>query len=190
MCPISIVNGPIHNDIRLPECFIACYRRLDSRVRREGKEREKKKKKKRGKEGETRERQWELLSKGHSAHFVPSLSSLPHPLVFFVFCFLFFSAHFSMSCPHDLNACNRLNASVFCFLCFLKPYFLISIVINPLKLNRKVTKSISLITARTQGSDWVQVCLNMPLRFNHHLFEIEFMTAPLAFPLTFEGWGN
>ena len=117
----------------------------------------------------------------------PRSHPYPTPSFFFVFCFLFFSAHFSLSCPHDLNACNRLNASVFCFLCFLKPYFLISIVINPLKLNRKVTKSISLITARTQGSDWVQVCLNMPLRFNHHLFEIEFMTAPLAFPLTFEG---
>ena len=42
MLPISVVNGPIHNDIRLPECLIAGYRRLDSRVRRERKEREKK----------------------------------------------------------------------------------------------------------------------------------------------------
>ena len=42
MWPISVVNGPIRNDIRLPECFIGCYRRLVSIVRREGKEREKK----------------------------------------------------------------------------------------------------------------------------------------------------
>ena len=121
MWPISIVNGPIRNDIRLPECFIACYRRLDSRVRREEKEREKKNNE------EKRER------RGHSSEICfqkvirPILFPRSHPYPtpsFFLFCFvLFFSAHLSLSCPHDLNACNRLNASVFCFHCFFKTSF-------------------------------------------------------------------
>ena len=124
MLPISFVNGPIHNDIRLPECFIACYRRLDSRVRREGKEREKKNNE------EKRERRGNACEICFQKVIWPILFPRSHPypthsfFVFLLFCF-FFSAHFSLSCPHDLNAYNRLNASVFCFLCFLKPYFLI-----------------------------------------------------------------
>ena len=123
MLPISIVNGPIHNDIRLPECFIACYRRLDSRVRREGKEREKinneEKSERRGNANEI------CFQKVIRPILFPRSHPYPTPSFFFFLFFDFFSAHFSLSCPHDLNACNRLNASVFCFLCFLKPYFLI-----------------------------------------------------------------
>ena len=118
MWPISVVNGPIHNDIRLPECFIACYRRLDSRVRREGKEREKKITRKRGKDEGTPVR---FAFKRSFSPFC-SLALTPSPPTRFLFFFVF-SAHFSLSCPLDLNACNRPNASVFCFLCFLKPYF-------------------------------------------------------------------
>ena len=122
MLPISFVNGPIHNDIRLPECFIGCYRRLDGRVRREGKEREKKKNE------EKRERRGKTCEICFQKVIWPILFPRSHPYPthsFSFFLFFFFSAHFSLSCPHDLNACNRLNASVFCFLCFLKPYFLI-----------------------------------------------------------------
>ena len=121
MWPISVVNGPIHNDIRLPECFIGCYRRLVSIVRREGKEREKKITRKRGKDEGTPVR----FSLKRSFGPFCSLALTPTPPTRFCFFCFYFSAHFSLSCPHNLNACNRLNASVFCFLCFLKPYFLI-----------------------------------------------------------------
>ena len=123
MLPISVVNGPIHNDIRLPECFIGCYRRLGSRVWREGKEREKKKnnEEKRERRGNACEIFFQKVIR--SILFPRSHPYPTHSFLFFLF--FFFSAHFSLSCPHNLNACNRLNASVFCFLCFLKPYFLI-----------------------------------------------------------------
>ena len=122
MLPISVVNGPIHNDIRLPECFIACYRRLDSRVRREGKEREKQKiTRKRGKDEGTPVR---FAFKRSFGPFCSLALTPTPPTRFLFFCFLFFfSAHFSLSCPHDLNACNRLNASGVLLSLFFKTLF-------------------------------------------------------------------
>ena len=61
--------------------FTACSRRSDSGVRREGRQREKNKEEKREREG---------------SHPYPTPS-------------LFFSAHISLRCPHDLSAWNRLG---------------------------------------------------------------------------------
>ena len=87
MWPISVVNGPIHNDVRLPECFIACYRRLDSRVRREGKEREKKNNE------EKRERRGNACEICFQKVIWPILFPRSHPYPthsFFVFLFFVF----------------------------------------------------------------------------------------------------
>ena len=120
MWPISVVNGPIHNDIRLPECFIACYRRLDSRVRREGKEREKKIiiTRKRGRDEGTPVRFAFKRSFGPFCSL--ALTPTPPPrFFFFSFFFSFCSLLFELS-PRS----ERLQKAK-CFLCFLKPYFLI-----------------------------------------------------------------
>ena len=67
--------------------------------------------KKRGKEGEG-ERREERETGGHErakreGERAPSLSPLPYPILIVVF----FSAHISLRCPHDLNAWNRLFSS-------------------------------------------------------------------------------
>ena len=95
MWPISVVNGPIHNDVRLPECFIACYRRLDSRVRREGKELEKKITRKRGRDEGTPVR---FAFKRSFGPFCSLALTPTPPTRFLFFCFfLFCSLLFELS---------------------------------------------------------------------------------------------
>ena len=95
MWPISVVNGPIHNDIRLPECFIACYRRLHGRVRREGKERGKKITRKRGRDEGTPVRFAFKRSFGPFCSL--ALTPTPPPGFFVLFCFFFCSLLFELS---------------------------------------------------------------------------------------------
>ena len=118
MCPVSIVNGPIHNDIRLPECFIACYRRLDSRVRREGKEREKKKKKKR-KRGRDEGTPVRVAFKRSFGPFC-SLALTPTPPPRF-FCFLFFV--FFCSLLFELSSRSERLQQAKCFSVLLSLFF-------------------------------------------------------------------
>ena len=119
MWPISVVNGPIHNDIRLPECFIACYRRLDSRVRREGKEREKKKKiitRKRGRDEGTPVR---FAFKRSFGPFC-SLALTPTPPTRFLFCFVWF---FFCSLLFELSPRSERLQRAKCFSVLLSLFF-------------------------------------------------------------------
>ena len=80
--PDTQASLPFVRTSRPTRFLLACSRRSDNGVRREGREREKNKEEK--KEG------------------VPSLS--PLPLV------VFFSAQISLHCPHDLHVWNRLGS--------------------------------------------------------------------------------
>ena len=115
--PISFVNGPIHNDIRLPECFIGCYRRLVSRVRREGKEREKKKiTRKRGKDEGT------PVRFAFKRSFGPFLfpRSHPYPTHSFLFFFVFF---FFCSLLFKLSPRSERLQQAKCFSVLLSLFF-------------------------------------------------------------------